>query len=250
MEIFNLITDPITYLLIWLYHLLGDNLGLAIIALTLVLRGVLLPVTIPSIKAVKKMQDLKPHLDRLKKKHKDKAKLQQAQMALYKEHGVNPAAGCLPQLVQIVVLIGLYQVFIRFIQSGQLDGVQIDMSFLWLNLSQPDPWYVLPVIAGLSQLVFSLMMQSAVKQEVKSPKQKQAKQKEEDTLELAQSLQQQMLFVMPLMTVVIALRFPSGLALYWVATTLFSVAQQYAFSGPGGLVQYKNRILARFASIK
>ncbi len=245
----NFITAPITSLLVWLYQLTGQNLGLAIIALTLIIRAVLLPITIPSIKAVKKMQDLKPALDRLKKKHTDKTKLMQAQAALYKQNGVNPSAGCLPQIAQIIVLIALYQVFINFIQSGQFDGVRPNMNFLWLNLSQPDPFYVLPVLAGVSQLVFSLMMQSAVKKDVKDPKNKEAKKKEENTLEMAQQISQQMVFMMPLMTVVIALKFPSGLALYWVITTVFSAVQQYIFSGPGGLIYYGNQLKARLQGL-
>lgn len=242
---FDFITQPITSLLIWFYHLTGGDLGWAIILLTLAIRAVLLPITIPSIKAVKKMQDLKPQLDRLKKKHKDKAALMAAQSELYKQHGVNPTAGCLPQIVQIIVLIALYQVFIHFLQSGQLDGVRPNMNFLWLDLAKPDPYYILPVLAGVSQLIFSLMMQSGVKSDIKDPKNKNAKKKEEDTLEMAQSISQQMVFMMPLMTVVIALKFPSGLALYWVATTVFSLVQQYVFSGPGGLVYYANLLKAK-----
>jgi YidC/Oxa1 family membrane protein insertase len=241
---FSLLTTPITAVMVWLYQLLGHNLGLAIIALTLIIRGLLVPVTVPSIKAIKKMQELKPQLDKLKAKHKDKTKLQQAQLELYKQHGVNPAAGCLPQIAQILVLIALYQVFIKFINSGTMDGLRPNMEFLWLNLSKPDPFYILPILAGVSQLVFSLMMQSGVRQEVKAPKDPKAKQKEEDAMEMAQSVQQQMIFMMPLMTGLIALRFPSGLALYWVITTVFSIVQQYIFSGLGGLVYYKDKILA------
>ncbi|MFZ2202051.1 MAG: YidC/Oxa1 family membrane protein insertase [Microgenomates group bacterium] len=231
----NFLTNPINQLLIFLYGLTGQNLGFAIILLTLIIRGVLVPVTIPSLKSAKKLQELKPHLDRLKEKHKDKQKLQLAQLELYKQHGINPASGCLPQIAQLLVLIALYQVFIKFINVPELNGQALNLNFFWLNLGKPDPYYILPVLAGLSQLVFSLMMTSGLEGHLKAPKKKDEKKKEEDSLEMAQSMSQQMLLIMPAMTVLISLKFPSGLALYWVITTVFSLIQQYLVSGPGGL---------------
>ena len=239
----NFLINPITQLLIFLYSLTGNNFGFAIILLTLIIRGVLVPITLPSLRSAKKMQDLKPHLDNLKIKHKDdKVKLQQAQLDFYKEHGINPAAGCLPQILQLVILIALYQVFIKFIESGQVDGQAVNMSFLWLNLAHADPYYVLPALAGITQLIFSLMMQSGLESHMKPAKTKTAQAKEGDKLEMAETIQQQMLFMMPIMTTVIALKFPSGLALYWVVTTLFSLVQQYIISGPGGLVKIKTKL--------
>src|SRR3989304_78922 len=150
----NFIVNPINQLLIFLYGLTGNNLGFAIILLTLIIRGVLVPPTIPSLKSAKKLQELKPHLDKLKEKHKDKQKLQLAQLDLYKQHGVNPAAGCLPQVAQLLVLIALYQVFINFINTGQFDGHSLNLNFFWLNLGKPDQYYILPILAGLTQLIF------------------------------------------------------------------------------------------------
>ena len=229
------LTSPINSLLIFLYGITGESFGLAIILLTLVIRGVLVPVTIPSLKSAKKLQELKPHLDRLKQKIKDKQKLQLATLELYKQHGINPAAGCLPQIAQLLVLIALYQVFINFINGGQYNGQSLNLNFLWLDLGKADPYYILPVLAGLTQLIFSFMMTSGLESHVKAPKNKDEKKKEEDNMEMAQSMQQQMLYLMPAMTVIIALKFPSGLALYWVITTLFSLVQQYLVSGLGGL---------------
>ena len=233
---FDLINNSILQTLTFFYNFLGGNLGLAIIALTLFIRSVLIPVTLPSLRSAKKMQELKPLLDNLKRKHKnDKKKLQQAQMDLYKKNNINPAAGCLPQIVQIIVLISLYKVLINFIDQDLINGVTLNLKLLWLDLSQPDPLYVLPVLAGLFQLVFSITMQSGLKTEVKAPKNKAKKQKEEDSLEMAQTMQKQMLYTMPLMTTIIALKFPSGLALYWTMSTAFSLVQQLIISGPGGL---------------
>jgi YidC/Oxa1 family membrane protein insertase len=240
---FNLINNTILQTLTFFYQFLGSNLGLAIIALTLFIRSILIPVTLPSLRSAKKMQELKPLLDKLKKKHKnDKKKLQQAQMELYKQHNINPAAGCLPQIAQIIVLISLYRVLMDFIGTDLINGVTLNLKFLWLDLSQPDPLYILPVLAGLFQLVFSITMQTGLKSEVKAPKNKQKKQKEEDSLEMAQTMQKQMLYTMPLMTTIIALKFPSGLALYWTISTVFSLVQQLIVSGPGGLVPLANKI--------
>ena len=221
--------------LLFFYHLFGGNLGLPIIAITLLTKIILIPLVVPSMRSAKKMQELKPALDKLKNKHKDKAELQKAQMALYKEKGINPAAGCLPQIVQIIILISLYQVFINFIKQPSIGGIMVNPHFLYLDLTKPDSTYIMPVLAGVSQFIFSLMMQAGVEAHVQNPKKKVEKKKEEDSLEMATSMQQQMLYMMPLMTVVISLKFQSGLVLYWVISTLFSIIQQYYFSGLGGL---------------
>lgn len=228
--------------LLFFYHLFGGNLGFSIIAITLITKLILLPLVIPSLKSAKKMQDLKPEIDRLKAKHTDKAAFQQAQVALYKEKGINPAAGCLPQIIQIIILISLYQVFMFFLGQQSVDGTTLNPYFLYLDLTKPDRSYVMPVLAGVSQLIFSLMMQSGVVSEVKNPKKKDEKKKEENSLEMASSMQQQMVYMMPLMTVIISLNFPSGLVLYWVVSTVFSLVQQYFFSGWGGLIPALNKV--------
>ena len=101
-----------------------------------------------------KLQKLQPEMDKLKKIHTDKKEFQKAQLELYKQHGVNPGAGCLPQIVQIVILIALYQVFMNFLNGGTVDGQAINMTFWWLDLSKPDKYYILPVLAGVTQLIF------------------------------------------------------------------------------------------------
>jgi len=239
---FSIITNPITQVLIFLYDLFGGNFGLAILALTAIIRTALIPLTLPSLKSAQKIKNLKPHLDKLKKKHTDKRKLQQAQMELYKQHGVNPAAGCLPQILQLVILIALYQVFMKFIGEGSVHGQQVDMNFLWFDLSKPDPFYILPILAAGSQFIFSFMMRPGLEQHQLETKNKKKKAKSEDKLEMAESIQSQMLYMMPIMTGIIALRFPSGLALYWIATTIFSLVQQYFVSGLGGLEVIINKL--------
>ena len=251
MSIFNtLLYQPILKVLVYLTHLLGGSFGLAIIALTLLIRLVLIPLTLPAMKSAQKMKELKPRLDELKKKHaKDKRQLQIEQLNLYKEQGINPAAGCLPTIVQFAILIAMYRVFIDFIQNGNGESLMANMQFFWLDLSKPDRLHILPILAGETQLILSQMLMTAKEhheaKELTKEAQKKEKTKGEDTQEMAETLQQQMLYVMPVMTGLIAWNLPSGLAVYWVVTTIFSLVQQYIMSGPGGLATLQAKLLRR-----
>ncbi len=243
-----MIQNFFTIILTSIYSVVG-NLGVSIVVMTVLIRSILIPLVLPSLKARKKMNKVKPELDKLKKKYKgDKKGLQQAQMELYQKYNINPLSGCLPQIVNIIVLLGLYRALNTFLENGQVDGMVVEPQFLWLNLTQPDSTYILPVLTGLVQLVLSLMIspggevRDIVPNESKSEKVKQENKEEEDMAEMAQSMQQQMIFIMPVMTAFIATRLPSGLAVYWVTTSLFSIVQQYFVSGLGGLKKYIQRI--------
>lgn len=243
-------TDSFFEILLFLYQLTG-NLGSAIIALTLLIRLVLVPLTLPSLKAREKITKIQPELNKLKNKHgKNKQALQKAQLELYQKYNVNPLAGCIPQLVQLAVLIFLYRSLISFLGQDVINGSTVNPSFLWWDLTAPDSKYVLPVIAGVSQFILSLMIspggeiRDIVPNKAKSKKVQQENKKEENMAGMAASMQQQMLFLMPIMTVFIAARFPSGLTVYWVITTLFSIGQQYVVSGLGGLKSYLLRAQA------
>lgn len=231
---------PILESLRWLYTNLGHNLGIAVIVLTLTIRTILIPFTLPQLKSAKKLAALKPELDALKKKHGHDQKLfQQKQMEFYKSHDVNPAAGCLPFIAQFIVLIALYRVFMDSLNGGAL-GEGINASFWIWNLKVKDATFILPILAGVLQLITSLTLLPAIENEPeKRPGTKEDKQ---DVAEMAQSMQQQMVFMMPIMTTIFALQFPSGLALYWVVTTAFSLVQQLAVSGPGGLLVYAKKL--------
>lgn len=238
------ITNGFFEFLLFLYQITG-NLGWAIIVLTLLIRMILVPLTLPSLKARKKIAEIQPEIDKLKKKHKNnKQALQKAQLELYQKYNVNPLSGCLPQIVQLGVLIFLYRALISFLGQETIHGTVINPSFWWLDLSQPDHTYILPVVAGVSQFLLSLMISpgAEVRDIVPNKSKNKAIQKEnkaeEDTASMAANMQQQMLFLMPIMTVFIASRFPSGLAVYWVVTTIFSLIQQYFVSGWGGLKSY------------
>jgi YidC/Oxa1 family membrane protein insertase len=155
----------------------------------------------------------------------------------------------LPQVVQIILLIVLYQVLVKFIHP-EINGVTLNTGFFWLNLTKPDQFFILPILAGLTQLILSLMIvpggetPDVVPNDAKTKKMKEENKKEEDAAEMAAAMQKQMLFIMPVMTGFIAINFPSGLGLYWVASTVFSIVQQYFSTGWGGVTLYAKRIVS------
>jgi YidC/Oxa1 family membrane protein insertase len=233
-------------------YLFTNNLGLALIIFTILLRLILVPLTLPSLKSATKIREIQPLIKKLKEKHKkdkDKKVFQQAQLELYKKYNVNPLSGCLPQIVQIVILILLYQVLIKFLNNPTINGLTVNTSFLWLDLAIPDRSGVLPVLAAGTQLILSLMIapgaekDDIVPNQSKSKKVQEANKKEEDFADMAGKMQQQIVFIMPVMTGIIAFQFPSGLAIYWIATTVFSIGQQYYISGFGGLKTYYQRAM-------
>ncbi|MEN8253560.1 MAG: YidC/Oxa1 family membrane protein insertase [Patescibacteria group bacterium] len=245
----SFISSFVGTILVSLYQVTG-NLGVSIILFTILLRLILLPLSVKSLKAQKEVKKIQPELKKLQKKHgKNKKAYQQAQVKLYKKYNVNPLAGCLPQVVQIIILIILYRVFINFLGQESINGIDINPLFLWFDLRKNDVSYVLPALAALSQLFFSVMLlpggeiRDIIPNKSKSKKIQKENKKEEDVADMAQSMQKQMMFMMPLMTGVFAARFPSGLALYWVVSTVASIFQQFFISGPGGLESYSKRAL-------
>jgi len=247
----QLLVWPITNLLMVFYkfcewlHLPGP-LGFAIILLTIAIRLILYPLMNAQLKSAKKMADMKPHLDELSKKHKDdKQALQQAQMALYKEHGVNPAAGCLPTLVQFPILIALYNVFYQVLGNGNaakmmtdinaivynkaLQVTTFDVTFFGMNLGiKPSDWQkfgwwllLIPVITALLQLYQSKLMMP------KTPAATTiAVPGEEKKTDSMADMQKQMMFITPIMFGFFAFQLPIGLALYWNIFGLFGIIQQ------------------------
>ena len=246
----NIVTDIFINLLNQASNYTGGQIGWAIIIVTLVIRTALLPLILPSVRSQRKMLELKPELDKLKEKHKEnKEVFAKKQMELYQKNGINPLGGCLPQLVQIGLFIAFYRVLITSLGEGsRLLG---SLDFFMFHLSSPDNTYILPVVAAASQFLLGVMLMPAVKTDaLKEKASKTVTDKDDksalDTDAMAKTMQSQMVFVMPVFTLFLALRFPSGLALYWVTSTLFSLAQQYYVSGLGGLKPY----LVRFKIIK
>ena len=242
-----------TSILVFLDSIFG-NLGLTIIVFTILIRLALLPLTLPSIKSSKKIQELQPEIKKLKEKYgKDKQGMALAQSQLYKSYNINPLAGCLPQILQLFILIVLYQAIIKLFKSPELN---FNLNFFWVSLGQPDPFYVLPVIAGVTQFLLSLMISPAtqtrdvVQNDSKFKPVQEVNKKEEDVAEMAATMQQQMIFLMPVMTTFIALKLPSGLALYWISGTIITMVTQYFVSGWGGLAIYWNKYIASFGPLK
>ncbi len=245
----SFLTNIFLTLLLELYKITG-SLGWSIIGFTILIRLLLLPLSLPTMKLQKKMKELKPELDILGKKHKeDKKALQMAQIELYKKYNVNPLSGCLPQVAQIFFLIILYQVMDGILKTPEVNGVVINTHFLWLNLAKIDMFYVLPILAGVSQLFLSLMIApggevpDVVPNDSKDKSVIALNKKEEGVADMASMMQKQMIFMMPIMTGFIAISFPSGLGLYWIATTVFSIVQQYFTTGFGGIPHYYYRTL-------
>lgn len=256
MNIFDtILIQPLTNGLVLFYNLLFHNMGLAIIGFTLVLRFILNPLTKPYMESMKKMKEMEPELKKIKEKYKDdKKKQMEAQAQFYKEKGINPGGGCLPYILQIIVLIAFFQVFNRYLSgSGILnlndilysslkipEGQAINTWFIYRDITRPDVYSVpgvpfpLPgpilILAAIVQFVSAKIMAPIVKkQEKMAEKTKQP----EDNIQTA--MQSSMVYTFPLFTLIFGLQFPTGLALYWLLFSLWQTVQQYQTSGWGGL---------------
>ena len=229
--LFDLILlQPVLNLLLLFSKVFFGSFGLAIIALTVVILVITWPLTRNQLRSTRALQAIQPKVKELQKKYaKDKERLSQETMKLYRESGVNPA-GCIFSMVgQFPIWIALYQAVIQslayspeylFGLSKQLYGwstiqemVPLDKHFLWLDLSSGDP--IMAVLTGASMWTL----------------QKMSAQPSADS----SGMQTTMQWMMPLMFGFLALQFPSGLALYWTASTLIRIVLQYRATGWGAL---------------
>ncbi len=205
---------------------LGNGLnsgGLAIIAFTLIIKTLMLPLTIKSTKSSKAMQELQPKIKELQKKYgKDRQRISQETMTLYQQYGVNPMAGCLPMLIQIPIFWGLYYA-IRHVSESNVDV--FSHGFIWLHsLAQPDPYKILPLLAGAFQFVQARMMRPQGQLgQASDPQQK---------------MMNQMMQFMPLMVVLFGWNFASGPVIYWVTQAFYSIVQQWLITGWGGMLDW------------
>jgi YidC/Oxa1 family membrane protein insertase len=187
------------------FHNLVPNWGIAIILLTLVIKIIFFPLTYSSTKSMVKMADLQPKVKAIRAKYK-KAKSDIAQrrlmneemMKLYKEHGVNPAGGCLPMLIQLPVFYGVFRMLVVSIEFRHAPFA------LWItDLSVRDPFYVTPVLMGITQFISQKMTPTS-----------------------ADSSQAKMMLIMPFVMTIFFMNFQSGLVLYWLTTNVLQIGQQ------------------------
>lgn len=204
---FSFLAKPLLDLLIFFYGLTG-NYGLAIIVLTAFIKVLFYPLTQKSFKSMQKMQILQPKIKKLQQLYKnDKQRMNQEVMGLYREHKMNPMGGCLPMLLQIPVFFALYYVLLDAIELRQAPF------FWWItDLSAKDPYYIWPLLMGVSMFVQQKMSPS-----------------------MADPMQAKIMLLMPIIFTFMFLNFPVGLVIYWLVNNVLTIAQQY----------YMNRQMAR-----
>ena len=237
-----LFAQPILNVLMVLYHLFG-NMALSIIVLTVIVRLLLFPLYMRQLRSSKAMQAIQPLIADVRKKYKDQREQYQAMQAIYKEYGVSPAAGCLPLLIQLPILYGLFYA-LRDALNVNNDKIPVylhnlnsliypflpkfifppDPYMMWfggpINLGHPDPTHILPILAGLATFLQLRMSQPRNRSGAK------------DAMSQQMAIMQ---YVMPFVTFFFALNFAAGLALYWTTTSVFSMVQQYFVTGWGSL---------------
>ena len=207
------IVYPLSQLIIWMSEFLGGSYGWGLIAVTILIRVVMLPLMIKQTKSSKAMQAIQPEMKKLQEKYasKDAAtqqKLQKETMELFQKYNVNPLAGCLPLIVQMPILIGFYHAISRTREIAE-------HSFLWFDLGEADPYYILPVVAGITTFIQQKIMMSST----------------QSNPQMAAQMTM-MLYIMPVMILIFAINFPAALSLYWVVGNIFMIVQTLIIKGP------------------
>ena len=232
-EFFAKIFDQILYqpffnFLVLLYvYLPGHDFGVAIIILTLIIRLILYPSSTKSIRTQKVLQEIQPKIQEIKKKYKDDREKQAKEtMEAYKEAKINPFSGLLSTFIQFPILIALYYVFLRGFQPGELteklysfipNPGLINASFLGMvDLSKPN--IILAILAGILQFIQTKSIMPS------------AKKTNGNGSDFAKTIQKQMVYLFPFITVIILLGLPSALGLYWVVGSLFLIMEQHIVS--------------------
>jgi YidC/Oxa1 family membrane protein insertase len=271
-DFFNLIlVNPIINILVAIYSLFSFlhipyALGFAIIGLTIVIRFILYPLTTSQLQASAKIQKITPLLKKLKEQHKgNPTMLQQETLRLYKEQGINPAAGCLPILIQMPIIWALYSVLQHLVTLKSsvivaevnkiiyFDFLKLssawDSSFFGLPLGEmPSKLvstigpliFLVPILTGVFQFILSKMMIPAKTSEVALEKKIENKGQidKKDATDFASAFQTQSMFIFPIMIGFFSFSFPIGLSLYWNTFTIFGIIQQYKITGLGGLSEW------------
>jgi len=236
------IITPMLNALLWLYGLLGNNFVIAIAVFTIITRIIMLPLNLRQQRSMARTQEMQPQIKSIQQKYKDNPQKMQEEFA---KIGYNPAeslTGCLPMVATMPILFGLFTVLrivlgttpqsllelteraYAFIDLTAL--LPINSQFLWMNLGQPDPYYVLPVLVFITmffQTKFSSPAKKKKEDEPKKGKGKKQEQSDDPTAAMTQSMQ----YTMPLMFGFFSLSFQAGLSIYFVLSNLIGIGQGY-----------------------
>jgi YidC/Oxa1 family membrane protein insertase len=203
--IFGFITE-ILYVAIKAIYNTVPNWGWSIVILTIAIKILFFPLTYQSSKSMSKMQELQPKIKAVRNKYKkakqdieQRRKLNEETMRIYKEHGVNPAGGCLPMLIQLPIFWGFFQLLRVAVEFRHSPWI------LWIgDLSVKDPYYVIPILMGITQFISQKMTPTS-----------------------GDATQQRMMLIMPVIMTIFFISFPSGLVLYWLTNNVLQIGQQY-----------------------
>lgn len=211
------------YNLLILFALLipGHSMALAIIAITILIRLILLPSSIKAAHHQARSLELQPKINKIRSEIKDLKEQQAALGQLYKEEGFSPFGSCLPLLIQLPIILVLFSVFKGGLNTTDFSGLYsfipkpeyINLNFLGFDMTKPDPW-ILPIIAGVTQFALSYL--------TTPPKKRQPGEEPDATAMMTK----QMVYFMPIITIFIGRGMPAGLVIYWIVTTLFGILQQ------------------------
>jgi YidC/Oxa1 family membrane protein insertase len=229
---FIILYQPLLNILVALYIILpGNDLGVAVILLTILIKLALHPLSAKGLRSQKAISRIQPQVKEIQEKFKDnKAAQSQALLELYRQEKVSPTSGCLPLLLQLPIIIALYQLFLRGLTSESLQanlysfvpnpGI-INLSFLGLNLESKIFVGVVAFLAGVTQFwQMKMTMPSSSNNKQGSSNNKQAK-----SGDIASSMQKQMIYIFPVLSVVIIWQFGAVIGLYWLVSTLFSAIE-------------------------
>ena len=228
----NGLVIPMTNLLVLLSRASFGSYGVAIVIFTVIMRAITWPLTRQQLRASKAMQTVQPRIQQIQKQHKDPRRRSEETMKVYREAGFSPMGCIWPMVVQFPIWIALFQ-SIRFTLGSTPENlldlsqrlypwpylrtaVPLENHFLWMDMGQPDSTMIMAVLVGISTFV---------QQRMTTPTSASADPQQ-------QQMNQMMLWMMPLMFAFFTLQFPSGLALYWVATNAIGVVLQYFYQGP------------------
>lgn len=217
-NLFAPVVNVLGSVLLFFHQTVGAPWWLSIVLLTVVVRGLLFPLTVKQVKSMRAVQDLKPDMDRVRSQYQNNPQKQREEMAkLYQDRGVNPLGGCLPILIQMPIFIGIFYVIRQFGGTPGRTEPQypsfVDGGILWFqDLSHADPTYILPIISAVTMLGAT-----------------------EITLKNVDPQQRWLMRLLPVGFTIFLLSFPAGLFVYWITSNLFTLVQNYLIyhHGPG-----------------